>query len=353
MLARDIPGGVYDGAQSSKGLSGRSLDRIVGVFVGQDDWEGSSGTPVVSAPPHNRSGREDWLRALQAGRAAAGGAPVPATPAIALALEEAVTTAAAAWPKLSLAAETFAFHLGRVMEDEAARGEEAALAALASLHVADLFLACAAAAGQPAALVEFEARYMKPLPFILGGVGALPGDADTVLSVLRDKLLVARDGQPPRITTYGGRGPLAAWIAIAAQRTALSLNRQESALHRAHDRAMSEAMAVELNPELRHMKARYKEAVETAFRDALGELADRDRALLRLGLVGGLSLDAIGAAYSVNASTVSRWLAKIRKSILDRTLALLRERLRLSEPEAASIARLVTSQIDVSVVRLL
>jgi len=307
----------------------------------------------VSAPPQNRSDREEWLQALQAGRAAASGIAAPVTPAFATALQEAITTAAAAWPRVVLAPATFAFHLGRVMEDEAARSEAAALAALASLHLADLFLACAAAGGQEAALAEFEARYMKPLPFILGGVGALPGDADTVVSALRDKLLVSRDGQPPRIATYGGRGPLAAWIAIAAQRTALSLDRQETALHRAHDRAMSEAIAVELNPELRHMKARYKEAVEDAFRAALGELDDRDRALLRLGLVGGLSLDAIGAAYGVNASTVSRWLAKIRKGILDRTLALLRERLRLSEPEAASIARLVTSQIDVSVVRLL
>jgi RNA polymerase sigma-70 factor (ECF subfamily) len=331
MLPRDIPRGVYDEAQSL-------------------------GYPVVNAPPQNRSAREEWLQAFEAGRAAS--AATPATPAtlgakFAAALEESVTAAAAAWPKLVLAPAAFAFHLGRVMEDEAARTEETALATLNSLHVADMFLACAAAANQPAALAEFEARYMKPLPFIMGGVGALPGDADTVLSVLRDKLLISRDGLPPRIATYGGRGPLAAWIAIAAQRTALSLDRHESALHRAHDRAMSEAIAVDLNPELRHMKGLYKEAVETAFRDALGELADRDRALLRLGLVGGLSLDAIGSAYSVNASTVSRWLSKIRKGILDRTLLLLRERLRLSEPEAASIARLVTSQMDVSVVRLL
>lgn len=323
----------------------------------QDRFAGSLGniigSPVVNAPPQDRSVPREWLHALAAGREAAGGPPAPATAAFATALEESISTAMKAWPKVAVAPAAFAFHIGRVMEDEATRTEEAALMALASLHLADLFLACAAAAGVPAALAEFEARYMKPLPFILGGVGALPGDADTVVSVLRDKLLVSRDGQPPRIASYGGRGPLAAWIAIAAQRTALSLDRQESALHRAHDRAMNEAIAVELNPELRHMKTRYKEAVEGAFRDALGELDDRDRALLRLGLVGGLSLDAIGSAYSVNASTVSRWLAKIRKSILDRTLALLRERLRLSEPEAASIARLVTSQIDVSVVRLL
>ena len=307
----------------------------------------------MNAPPQNRGVREEWLQALDAGRAAVGGTSPAATPAFVAALEQVIATAQQAWPKIPLAPADFVFHLGRVMEEETTRTAEAAVLAISALHAADLFLACAAAAGQPAALAEFEARYMKPLPFILGGVGALPGDADTVCSVLRDKLLVARNNDPPRIATYGGRGPLAAWIAIAAQRTALSLDRQESALRRAHDRAINEAIAVDLNPELRHMKARYKEAVEAAFREALGELDDRDRALLRLGLVGGLSLDAIGSAYSVNASTVSRWLAKIRKGILDRTLALLRERLRLTEPEAASIARLVTSQIDVSVVRLL
>ena len=307
----------------------------------------------MNAPPQNRGVREEWLRAFDAGRAAAGGTSPPATTAFVEALEQAIEAGRAAWPKIALAPAAFAFHVGRVMEEEAARTTEAAVAGLAALHAADLFLACAAAAGEPAALAEFEARYMKPLPFILGGVAALPGDPDTVCAALRDKLLVSRDGAPPRIATYGGRGPLAAWVAIAAQRMALSLDRQESALRRAHDRAMNEAIAVELNPELRHMKARYKEAVEEAFRDALGELDDRDRALLRLGLVGGMNLEAIGAAYNVNASTVSRWLAKIRKGILDRTLAILRGRLRLSEPEAASIARLVTSQIDVSVVRLL
>lgn len=307
----------------------------------------------MNAPPQNRRDREDWLASLAAGRASVGGAAPDMSDALAEAVRQAFATGQAAWPNLPLGLGEFAFHIGRVLDDEAARLPDAAAAAVASLHAVDLFLACGAAAGLPAALSEFDTRYIKPLPFILGGVGALPGDADAVCSLLRHKLLVADGEQPPRIATYGGRGPLAAWVAIAAQRTALSLERHESALRRAHDRAMSEAIAVDLNPELRHMKARYKQAVEDGFRDALAELPDRDRALLKLGLVGGLSLDAIGAAYNIDASTVSRWLSKIRKAILDRTLALLRQRLRLTEPEAESIARLVTSQIDVSVVRLL
>lgn len=278
---------------------------------------------------------------------------------LASALQQAVELGRAAWPKVPLPGADFASHIGRVLDTHTAGSPTDAMAsapdaaaAIASLQLADLFLAAAAARGIPEAIVEFEARYMKPLPFILG-MGTAREDADAVCSALRAKLLAGTSEDPPRIASYGGRGPLAAWVAIAAQRTALSLNRHENALQRAHDRAMNEAIAVDLDPELRHMKGRYKESVESAFRDALSELSDRDRALLKLGLVAGLSLEAIAASYNVNASTVSRWLSRIREGLLDRTLVLLRERLRLTEPEAASIARLVTSQIDVSVVRFL
>jgi len=315
--------------------------------------------------------RADWLHALNAGRREGGRAALGPSPELIVALGNAIDAAHEAWPKIPLDSVALAHHIGRVLElerrAEAAGAEEeptaagggaasehvAAVAAVAALHTPDLLLACAAARGIPEAVAEVDSRYIKPLPFILGSVSTLPVDADTVCSILRARLLVGEAGQPPRIATYGGRAPLGAWIAIAAQRTAISLDRREDALQRAHDRAMAEAIAPDLNPELRHMKARYKEAVEAAFKDSLGELPDRDRALLRLGLVGGLSLEAIAASYNVNASTISRWLAKVRQGLLDRTLALLRQRLRLSDPEAASIARLVTSQIDISVVRFL
>ena len=316
-------------------------------------------TETAVNEPEQTEASERLLRAFADGRADVG-APVlePAT-AIAGALQQAVEIGHTAWPRIALSAVDFAFHIGRVLDAHSAgtladapATPAGVAAAIASLQAVDLYLAAAAAKGVPEAVAEFESRYMKPLPFILG-MGALPGDADTICAALREKLLVGDADASPRIASYGGRGPLAAWIAIAAQRTALSLDRHENALQRAHERAMNDAMAVDLDPELRHMKVRYTEHVESAFRDALGDLQDRDRALLKLGLVAGLSLEAIGASYNVNASTVSRWLGRIRQALLERTLVLLRERLRLTEPEAASIARLVTSQMDISVVRFL
>jgi len=233
-------------------------------------------------------------------------------------------------------------------------GSGAATQTLAGLHVGDLYLACACAQGIGKALELFELRYLKPLPEILRGLSVPTEGMDEVQAALRHKLLLAgEDGHPPRIAAYAGRGPLAGWVAIAAQRTALSLRRGAGAQKRAHERAMTEAIAAELDPELRYVKARYRREFEAAFRDTLRDLGDRDRTLLRLSLVGGLGLEALGVSYQVNASTVSRWLAKIRHNILDGTVARLRERLRLSATEVASIARLLTSQMDVSVMRLL
>jgi RNA polymerase sigma-70 factor, ECF subfamily len=263
------------------------------------------------------------------------------------------------WPTIGLGARTFVAHLGRLVGLGGGASEQDPLASeraadtLASLHIGDLYLACACAAGLPRALELFEARYLTPLPQILRGLAVPTDTVEEVKESLRDKLLVAGADHPPRIAAYAGRGPLAAWVASAAQRAALSLRRGAGAQQRAHERAVRDAIAAELDPELRYVKLRYQKAFETAFSDALSELPDRDRTLLRLSLVGRLSLDALGVSYNVNASTVSRWLGKIRRQILDGTMARLRERLQLTTTEVASLARLLTSQLDVSVLRLL
>ena len=92
------------------------------------------------------------------------------------------------------------------------------------------------------------------------------------------------------------------------QRTALSLRRGESAHKRARDRAIADRLSVDLDPELLYLKQRYRVEFEAAFSRAVEGLTDRERAILRLHLVAGLTLDAIGVMYHVNTSTVSRWL---------------------------------------------
>jgi RNA polymerase sigma-70 factor (ECF subfamily) len=57
--------------------------------------------------------------------------------------------------------------------------------------------------------------------------------------------------------------------------------------------------------------------------------------------------------FQVNISTVSRWLASARESLLVQTRDGLSRQLHLAPGEFDSLARLLHSQIDVSLVRLL
>jgi RNA polymerase sigma-70 factor (ECF subfamily) len=258
----------------------------------------------------------------------------------------------AAWPDLAVSPERFAAYLAARIAPESADLR----LALADVHADDLFLACACADRAPGAIEAFRARYRDVVGTVIRGIDRAASFADEVEQLLFQKLFVA--GEPneapaPRITNYSGRGPLAGWVAVAAQRTALSLRRGEVAQKRARERAIADRLSVDLDPELLYLKQRYSREFESAFEGAVGGLTDRERTILRLHMVAGLTLDAIGVMYSVNASTVSRWLAATRDRLSAETEKDLRRRLQLSPAEFDSLARLVMSQLDLSICRLL
>jgi RNA polymerase sigma-70 factor (ECF subfamily) len=105
--------------------------------------------------------------------------------------------------------------------------------------------------------------------------------------------------------------------------------------------------------ELSIIKRRYREGFESALREALDSLDDRERMLLRMNVVDGLSFDRIAKVYRVTQPTVSRWVARARDRVLTETRRLLRERMLLSESEFESLAGLVVSQLDLTVSHLL
>jgi RNA polymerase sigma-70 factor (ECF subfamily) len=171
---------------------------------------------------------------------------------------------------------------------------------------------------------------------------------------VRDLLIVGTAARPPRIGNYSGQGPLAKWAVVVAQRQVVTVLRGNEVEQRARDGA---AVEVALHPagipEVAYAKQRYREAFEESLRLALPALAARDRMLLRLHLVSGTSTESIGKMYGVSQPTASRWVARAREALSGELQRLLRERLRLSPDEVASLAGVVASQIDASVSRLL
>jgi RNA polymerase sigma-70 factor (ECF subfamily) len=228
-------------------------------------------------------------------------------------------------------------------------------AALGRVHAADLYLAFACADQVPGALAVFEGLCAGVIDGALSGQATV-AFADDAKQLVREKLFIGGEvDEPggPRILSYAGRGPLAAWVAVSAQRTALSLRRHEVSTHARHRAAAAEELAASVHPELAYLKRTYRTAFAECFEAALEALGNRERTLLRLHLISRLRLEQIAPMFQVNISTVSRWLAAARDSLLTHTREGLSRRLHIPPGEFDSLARLLQSQIDVSLARLL
>ncbi|MCL4227840.1 MAG: sigma-70 family RNA polymerase sigma factor [Myxococcales bacterium] len=219
------------------------------------------------------------------------------------------------------------------------------------VHADDLYLACACAGGDPAALAAFDRAVLPQISGAVRRIDPSPDFADEVRQAVRARLLVGDAGEPPRIAGYAGRGPLVAWVRVAAVRLALALRdrrRREAPVAHAGDDVGDLAA---LDPELALLKARYAGELEEALRRAGQALTERERALLRLAFADGLNVDQVGDVYGVHRATAARWIARARERLFELTRDDLRARLALSPTEFDSVVRLVRSQVELTLTR--
>jgi len=222
----------------------------------------------------------------------------------------------------------------------------------AAAHAGDLLLACGCARGQPAAVALFNERYRSVIARVLARRQASSDLAADATQSVYERLLVAQAGEVPKIAEYAGTGSLRSWVSTVAATTLHTL-RRAAARRREESRGSESALErlAESEPELRYLKARYKVEVERALARAIERLTDRQRLLLRLNLAEGVSIDALGAMYSVNRATAARWLAAARTAILSGTREELGTVLVLTPGEWDSIVALVQSELCISVAR--
>jgi len=268
-----------------------------------------------------------------------------------LAVRELWDRGRAAWPGIELDLEAFAAHLERCL------GAAIDPALAARLHAEDVYLACACARGIPAAAMAFEELYAGTIERAVGRIAASREAANELRQDLLVRLLVPESlGEAARIAQYSGRGSLAAWVSVAAGRTAL--NRRRDAAHEratgtVEERLAARAVADANDPELELIRDRYHTAFTAALARALTAL-DRDhRSLLRLHYVDGLTMDALAALFRVSRAGAHRRLATAREVLFERTCALLRVELRLDTAELTSLLRLVKTDLDLSLAGLL
>lgn len=217
-------------------------------------------------------------------------------------------------------------------------------------HLDELRLARSAADGDTAAVRQVDALIGLEAAAAARRIDPSAAFADEVRQALRVRLLVGEHG-PARIAAYQGRGPLRAWIGVAALRIALNLRRGVRAT--ADVDVIAELASAEPDPELRHLKTLYRAEFREALEAALAALSERDRAILRLVYVDGLRLAQLGKLYNVHESTASRWVKSAVEAVAEDARRRLIARLSISATSVDQIAQMVRSTLDLSIARLL
>lgn len=268
----------------------------------------------------------------------------PGLAALEAALGDAFGRARASWPRVALAPEQFGAWLGARAPATLPANEAVLL-----LRAEPLYLACACALGIREALASFEQAFLSRVPGWIGQLGLDRDGVEESQQILRDRLFVRREGRAATIAQYDGRGALESWVRVAAVRTALNLiaARKPSASAPEEARDVPDGL-LQYDAELEYIKARYRDEFVAVFREALGALSGRERAVLRFHYLERLTPARIGTIYRVHRTTAARWIAEAQRGLLDATRRGLMAHLAISRSECDSLVRAVRSRLDVT-----
>ena len=252
------------------------------------------------------------------------------------------------WPGVVLDDASFVAHLAARLP----AGDPIHL--LGEVHGTDLFLACACARAAPGAVETFDRELLSRLPALIATLRLDRRALDEARQLVAQRLLVAREDGPPRIAEYAGRGPLEGWLRIAALRSVINARRDESR-HEHLDRSTVERrlLPTGADAELEVIKRLHKDDFVGAFRAALDELTARERALLGLHFMEGVSTVELAKVYRVHRTTVGRWLETAQQALLEGTRRNLRASLKLSDSECESLIAMLMSKFDLTLRTLL
>lgn len=185
-----------------------------------------------------------------------------------------------------------------------------------SLHLADLALACACAMGREDAWDHFVKEF-RPGMYRAADAMDPGGGAREIAQALYAELfgLKEKDGIRQSVFRYfHGRSSLATWLRSLISQRFIDRHRETRKLDPLPDEnaaAPLRAAAAPIDPD----RARFVAAMRAALAASIAALAPRDRLRLACYYAQEMTLAQIGTLTREHEATVSRQLAKTRKSI--------------------------------------
>jgi RNA polymerase sigma-70 factor, ECF subfamily len=213
--------------------------------------------------------------------------------------------------------------------------------------LAEIHLALACVRGDAAALVAFDRGYLEVVPAALAGMQLPAATVDDVRATVRDKLLL---GDAPKLVDYAGRGRLRGLVQVIATRAAIDRIRAEE---REVELPADHRLVAPGDVEMSLIKEQYRDAFAAGFARAVAGLPRRDRNLMRLHFLGGVTLDQLAQIYGVHRATVVRWLAAARAVVLEATRGHVATAIGAPDDELDDMFALVASRVELSLDRLL
>src|SRR5712691_290435 len=207
---------------------------------------------------------------------------------------------------------------------------------LASLHLEDLALACACAAGDEAAWEHFI-REQRPRLYRAADALAPGGRARELADSLYAELYGLDNrgkGRQSLFRYFHGRSSLATWLrAVLAQRHVdrLRVERRLEALPEEESTAAIASASTAPDPD----RSRCLTAIRHALGQAVARLDPRDRLRLGCYYAQELKLAEKGRLLLEHEATVSRQLARTRRAIREDVERQLRAEAGMSEPQIA------------------
>ncbi len=214
------------------------------------------------------------------------------------------------------------------------------------LDLEGLLLAHACLKNDTTALRVLDGELLPPVAAALRR-RASTDEVDEAMQVLRARLLV---GAEPKLAKFSGRGPLGAFLRIAASNV-LSNLRPVVANVNADDElaAVPDASDLESKLSRRDQQQQFRQV----FREAVQALTARERSLLRLSLLDGLSIDELAPMYGAHRASVARWLSAAKERLSALTRSKLSVALQLPEDDVERLLTSVQNGFELSLSRAL
>jgi RNA polymerase sigma-70 factor (ECF subfamily) len=252
------------------------------------------------------------------------------------------------WSDVKVTDEVFVHYLAERLPQDAEGPLEQVLDAM---YLSDLYLVCACVHGEPGALAALERHHLLKIAGFLRSPRRSPQLIEDVCQGLREKLLV-QSGQPPHLLTYKGEGSLRKWLEVIAFRFANATSRTRAGKPSGLEE-ITEQLPAPGDVEGDSIRAGVQAAFQAALREAVENLEEDEREMLRYRFGRQLPEAKIAILFQKSQPTISRWLRAVLDRVLQGTRNLLRERLHLSESELDSFIDDARSRLEFSLSQFL